>query len=113
VLQEAQAELVNYKQNGLSVMEMSHRSAAYEAIHFEAIDLVRELLAVPEQYEILFLQGGASLQFSMVPQNFLRQGKPAQFILTGSWSELRSRAPGMMMLISLAITVAVIAPAGT
>lgn len=87
VLEVAQKELVNYKETGMSVMELSHRSKTYDEIHNEAIALVRELLAVPQDYHVLFLQGGASLQFGMVPLNFLSPGKHADYILTGSWSE--------------------------
>lgn len=87
VLEEAQKELVNYRGTGMSVMELSHRSKTYEAIHNETIALVKELLAVPQDYHVLFLQGGASLQFGMVPLNFLHPGQTADYILTGSWSE--------------------------
>jgi phosphoserine aminotransferase len=87
VLKQAQQELVDFKGTGMSVMEMSHRSKAYEEVHQEAKALVKELLGVPENYHILFLQGGASLQFSMVPLNLLPQGRAAGYVLTGSWSE--------------------------
>jgi phosphoserine aminotransferase len=71
----------------MSVMEHSHRGKAYEAVHNEAISLVRELLAVPAQYDILLLQGGASQQFAVVPMNLLPAGKSADYVLTGSWSQ--------------------------
>jgi len=71
----------------MSVMEHSHRGKAYEAVHNEAISLVRELLGVPEQYEVLLLQGGASQQFAVVPMNLLHAGKSADYVLTGSWSQ--------------------------
>lgn len=87
VLERAQAELVDFQGSSMSVMEMSHRSAVYESIHNHAINLLRELLHIPDGYEILFLQGGASLQFSMVPMNFLSPGKTAAYVLTGAWSE--------------------------
>ncbi|GAB7386346.1 3-phosphoserine/phosphohydroxythreonine transaminase [Bacillaceae bacterium] len=87
VLQEAQRELVDYRGTGMSIMEMSHRSAVYEEVHNEAIALLRELLEIPEGYHVLLLQGGASLQFAMVPMNFLRKGARAGYFLTGSWSE--------------------------
>ena len=86
VLKEAQAELVNFKESGMSVMELSHRSKEYEAVHNNAISSLKELLNIPENYEILFLQGGASLQFSMIPMNFLK-GQTGNYVLTGSWSE--------------------------
>ena len=69
VLQEAQAELLDFQGTGMSVMELSHRSKEYEAVHEEAGRLLRVLLNVPDDYSILFLQGGASLQFYMVPLN--------------------------------------------
>ena len=86
-LQEAQKELLNFRNTGMSVMELSHRSKEYEAVHNEAISLLRSLLNISDQYEILFLQGGASLQFSMIPMNLLEEGKTAYYALTGSWSE--------------------------
>lgn len=86
-LQKAQTELLDYKGTGMSVMEMSHRSKEYEDIHNGAISLLRELMNIPDDYEVLFIQGGASLQFTMVPMNFLPQGKKAGYVLTGAWSE--------------------------
>ncbi|WP_018924206.1 3-phosphoserine/phosphohydroxythreonine transaminase [Salsuginibacillus kocurii] len=85
-LQQANDELLNLNGTSMSVMELSHRSDDYEAIHNEAISLLKELLAVPDSHDILFLQGGASLQFAMLPMNFLTNGQP-NYILTGSWSE--------------------------
>jgi len=87
VLKEAQAELLNYKNSGMSVIEMSHRTKPYEAINVEAEANMKELLGLGDDYRVLFLQGGASLQFSMVPMNFLREGRTADYILTGAWSE--------------------------
>ena len=72
---------------GMSVMEHSHRGKAYEAVHNEAIALLRELVGIPESYQVLLLQGGASQQFAVVPMNLLPQGKSADYVLTGSWSE--------------------------
>ncbi|TMW74004.1 3-phosphoserine/phosphohydroxythreonine transaminase [Alteribacter natronophilus] len=71
----------------LSVMEMSHRSKEYEAIHFGTKEKIRALLRVPQDFDILFLQGGASLQFAMLPMNFLTPGKKAGYVLTGAWAE--------------------------
>jgi len=68
-------------------MEMSHRSKEYEDVHNNAINLLKELLSIPEDYEVLFLQGGASLQFAMIPMNFLGAGQKAGYVMTGSWSE--------------------------
>lgn len=86
-LQEAQKELLNFRDTGMSVMELSHRSKDYEAVHNEAKSSLTSLLSIPEEYEILFLQGGASLQFSMVPMNLVQEGQTAYYALTGSWSE--------------------------
>src|SRR5690625_4005618 len=71
----------------MSVMELSHRSAAYEEVHNEAITRLKRLLSISDDYEVLFLQGGASLQFSMIPMNFLTEDKKAGYVMTGSWSE--------------------------
>lgn len=87
VLERAQEELVNFRGTGMSIMEMSHRSADFEAIHNGAISRMRKLLSIPDQYEVLLLQGGASLQFSMIPMNFLKEEQKAGYIMTGSWSE--------------------------
>jgi phosphoserine aminotransferase len=87
VLEKAQKEMINYANTGMSVMELSHRSKAYEAIHNEAKSLITELLGVPANYKILFLQGGASLQFAMIPMNFLPAGKSADYILSGYWAQ--------------------------
>ncbi|MER1985611.1 MAG: 3-phosphoserine/phosphohydroxythreonine transaminase [Solibacillus sp.] len=87
VLQKAQAELVDFQQTGMSVMELSHRSATFEAVHNDAIARLRKLYDIPENYEVLFLQGGASLQFTMIPMNFLSEGKKASYVQTGAWSE--------------------------
>ena len=87
VLQKAQAELVDFKGTGMSVMELSHRSATFEEVHNEAIARLRKLFEIPENYEVLFLQGGASLQFTMIPMNFLTEGQKANYIQTGAWSE--------------------------
>lgn len=87
VLQKAQAELVDFKGTGMSVMELSHRSATFEEVHNEAIARLRQLYEIPENYEVLFLQGGASLQFTMIPMNFLTEGQKASYIQTGAWSE--------------------------
>jgi phosphoserine aminotransferase len=87
VLQKAQAELVDFRGAGMSIMEMSHRGKEYEAVHNEAISLLKELMGIPAGYDVLFLQGGASLQFAMVPMNFLPPGRKAGYILTGSWAE--------------------------
>lgn len=83
---EAQQQFMDYYGCGMSVVEMSHRSAQYTPIHEEAKALLRELMDIPEDYEILFLQGGASTQFAMVPLNLMRTGK-ADYVLTGHFAE--------------------------
>ncbi len=85
VLQQAQADLVEYPGLGMSIMETSHRGKTYAAVHEEAKANLRELLSVPEEYEILFLQGGASSQFSMVPMNLLLPGEIADYTNSGAW----------------------------
>ncbi|MBK8944817.1 MAG: 3-phosphoserine/phosphohydroxythreonine transaminase [Ignavibacteriae bacterium] len=87
VLKEAQADFYNYKNTGMSVMEMSHRSKAYEAIIKTAEADLRKLLNIGDNYAVLFLQGGATLQFSMVPQNLMPPAKKADYILTGAWAK--------------------------
>lgn len=87
VLERAQQQLVNFEGTGMSIMEMSHRGPVFEGVHNEAIARLKKLFNVPENYEVLFLQGGASLQFTMIPMNFLGEGKKASYVLTGSWSE--------------------------
>lgn len=87
VLQQAQAELLDYKGTGMSVMEISHRSKDFEAIVADAQNDLRELLGISENYKILFLQGGASLHFAMIPMNFRPLGASADYIVTGTWSK--------------------------
>lgn len=87
VLEEAQSELLNFKGTGMSIMENSHRTKEYEAINSEAEALVKELLDVPENYRVLFLQGGASTQFAAVPMNLVSSESHADYILTGAWAE--------------------------
>ncbi|MEO6588532.1 MAG: 3-phosphoserine/phosphohydroxythreonine transaminase [Pyrinomonadaceae bacterium] len=87
VLAQAQSELLSLNQIGMSVMEISHRSKHFAPILQGAENGIRELLNVPENYKILFLQGGATLQFSMVPMNFLRSNETVDFIVTGAWGK--------------------------
>lgn len=87
VLEKAQKELTNFRGTGMSIMEMSHRSAAFEEVHNGAISRLRKLYSISDEYEVLFLQGGASLQFSMIPMNFLKAGQKAGYVMSGSWSE--------------------------
>lgn len=87
VLEDVSKNLTNYQGQGLSVMEMSHRSPSYMEIHANAKQSLRNLMNIPDTYEILFLQGGASTQFSSVPLNLLNQSGKADYILTGSFSK--------------------------
>ena len=87
VLEKAKNEMVNYAGTGMSVMELSHRSKPYEAIQNDAKALLVELFGIPKNYKILFLQGGASLQFAMIPMNLLPPGKSADYVLTGYWAQ--------------------------
>lgn len=86
VLQQAQAEMLDWQGRGLSVMEMSHRSADYVGIAEQAERDLRDLLDISDDYAVLFLQGGASQQFSMLPMNLLREGESADYVNTGVWS---------------------------
>jgi phosphoserine aminotransferase len=86
-LERARAELLDFAGSGMSVMEHSHRGKEYEGVHNEAILLLRELYSVPSDYEVLFVQGGASQQFAAVPMNFLHPSKSADYIVTGSWGK--------------------------
>jgi phosphoserine aminotransferase len=87
VLQEAQAEFLDYKGTGMSVMEISHRSKEFEGVIQTAEADLRELLGIPANYKVMFLQGGATLQFTMVPMNLRPAGASADYIVTGSWSK--------------------------
>ena len=87
VLEQAQAEMLDYQGTGMSVMELSHRSKDFEAIIQTAEADLRELLAIPANYKIMFMQGGASLQFAMLPMNLLPAGASADYIVTGSWGK--------------------------
>ena len=87
VLEKAQSELVCYGDTGMSVMEMSHRSSAYQAIIDECEALLRELLNIGDNYKVLFLQGGASSQFAMIPLNLFGKTMKADYLLTGLWSK--------------------------
>ncbi|MCU6736674.1 3-phosphoserine/phosphohydroxythreonine transaminase [Diplocloster agilis] len=86
VLKEAAEEMLDYKGTGMSVMEMSHRSKAYEEIINEAEADLRDLIGIPDNYKVLFLQGGASTQFAMIPMNLMKN-KVADYIITGQWAK--------------------------
>lgn len=86
-LERAQRELLDFSGTGMSVMEISHRAKEYEAVHNEAIALIRELLGVPANYHVLLLQGGGNLQFAMLPLNLLHGGRVADYVVTGNWAK--------------------------
>ena len=86
VLREAAEEMLDYKGTGMSVMEMSHRSKAYDTIIKEAEADLRDLMDIPDNYKVLFLQGGASQQFAMIPMNLMKN-KVADYIVTGQWAK--------------------------
>ena len=86
VLKEAASEMLDYKNTGMSVMEMSHRSKAFEQIIQEAEQDLRDLMNIPDNYKVLFLQGGASTQFAMIPMNLMKN-KVADYIITGQWAK--------------------------
>ena len=86
-LKKAQEELLDFHGTGMSLMEISHRSKEYAAMHAEASNLVRELMSIPDNYKILWLQGGASSQFYMVPLNLKKDNKPFEYVNTGVWAK--------------------------
>lgn len=87
VLEKVKEELLNYDGTGQSVMEMSHRSEAFKKIAADAEANLRDLMQIPDNYKVLFLQGGGTLQFSMVPLNLLKKSKKADYIVTGTWAK--------------------------
>lgn len=96
VLEQVRDDLLNYKGSGASVMELSHRSKAYEQIIQEAEADLRTLLAIPEGYKVLFLQGGASLQFTMLANSFLAAGQSADYVITGTWGKKAIEAAALI-----------------
>jgi len=87
VLQQASKDVVNFKETGIGLIEMSHRSKEFMAVTDDAEGLLRELMEIPKNYKVLFLQGGASSQFYMIPMNLLSKGKKATYLNTGTWSK--------------------------
>jgi phosphoserine aminotransferase len=86
-LERARDEMLDWAGTGMSVMETSHRSKEYDVVHREAMDLFRSLLGLDDDHVVLFLQGGASTQFAMLPMNFIPKGGSADYVITGSWSQ--------------------------
>jgi phosphoserine aminotransferase len=85
-LERAQRELLDFEGTGMSIMEHSHRGKDYERVHDEALALLRELFAIPADYQVLLLQGGATMQFALIPFNFLTRGQSADYVITGNWA---------------------------
>lgn len=106
VLEEAQRDMLSLPGVGMSVMEISHRSKTFDEIYARAEDGLRQLLGIPENYHVLFLQGGASLQFSMIPMNFLPSGAGADYIITGSWGKKALKEAKRAGMINVAATMA-------
>ena len=91
VLEEARAEFTDFQGSGMSIVEQSHRGKDFSDVHYAATDTFRELLNVPDEFAILFLQGGATLQFSMVAMNFLGESQSAAYLNSGHWAKLAMR----------------------
>jgi phosphoserine aminotransferase len=87
VLQELKENIADYKGNGYALIEASHRGKVYDQVHYEAINLLKELMGISDDYSVFFLGGGATLQFSMIPMNFLKEGKIADYTVTGNWAK--------------------------
>ena len=86
-LESVQRDMLDFNHTGMSILEHSHRGKDYDTLHNQTIALIRHLLSVPDSYQVLFMQGGASAQFAMVPMNLITKGGSADYILTGSWSK--------------------------
>jgi phosphoserine aminotransferase len=106
VLEEAQRDMLSLPGVGMSVMEISHRCKTFDDIYARAETGLRELLGLPENYHVLFLQGGASLQFSMIPMNFLPEGGSADYVITGSWGKKALKEAKREGTINVAATMA-------
>ena len=104
VLERSGAEITNYQGSGMSVMEMSHRSKVFDKIFVDTKEKLRKLMNVPEGYEILFLQGGASAQFSMVPLNLMGKTGKADYAVTGNFSAIACKEAGKYGAVSVACT---------
>ncbi|MEZ5279874.1 MAG: 3-phosphoserine/phosphohydroxythreonine transaminase [Acidimicrobiales bacterium] len=87
VLEQLADQMVDFGGSGMSLIEMSHRSDEYDAVHHHTLDLLRRLCAVPDDFDVLLLQGGASLQFAMIPMNLLGAGQTAGYVVSGSWGK--------------------------
>ena len=86
VLKEAQAEFLNFRESGMSILEISHRAKQYDAVHEQAKSDIKELMGLDDDYDVLFVQGGASLQFAMIPMNFATKEHPGNYVVSGSFA---------------------------
>ena len=86
VLEQVKMEMLDFQGTGMSILEISHRSKAFESVLDSAIQRVRRMLGLDDSYHVLFMQGGASLQFTLVPMNLAVAGRPADYVNTGSWA---------------------------
>lgn len=106
VLLEAQRDMFCYPGAGMSVMEMSHRGKSFDAIHKSAEAGLRDVMGIPDNYRVLFLQGGASMQFSMIPMNYLPSGGSADYVVTGSWGKKAVKEAKRCGAVNIAATTA-------
>jgi len=95
-LEYAQKEFIDFQGTGMSLLETSHRSKEYEEVHDESIALIRQMLKLPDNYHVMWLQAGASMQFAMIPMNLLGGDKSADYIMTGFWSERAVKEAGIL-----------------
>ena len=93
VLKRRRPEMLDYQGTGMSIMEMSHRGPEYSAIHAETIANIKELLNIPEGYSVLFMTGGASSQFALIPMNLLGEGQTADYTNSGAWAAKPLKKP--------------------
>jgi phosphoserine aminotransferase len=110
-LAQARDELLDYRDTGISIMESSHRGKEYTEVHEEAISNLRELLGLTDDYEVLFMQGGASMQFALVPLNLLASGKTADYINSGSWATKAIKEAGIVGNVNVAADTSEARPA--
>lgn len=96
VLEQVQEELLDFRSSGMSILEISHRSKAFESVLNDAVERTRRLLKLDHRHHVLFLQGGASLQFCMVPMNLALPGRPAAYVDTGTWSSNAIKEAGIL-----------------
>jgi len=101
-LEEARDQLVDYKGAGFSIMEASHRGKEYDAVHNQAIENMKSLMCIPDDYEVLLLQGGATGQFAMIPMNLLGKGQTADYVNCGAWAKKAIKEAGTVGLVNIA-----------